>query len=369
MSEGGESEHQVTAAQTIANGIRSWLDEAAAGTIAAAGRFAAPRTVRLVEGAAGDFAVHSGDLTKPEDLGRLQFADGKIAERPPAAIQSGLRGCHLQLELGSDRFLFKPLELPSRAAEFLDGVVRAQIDRLTPWSADYAAFGCSAPTDAGGGRIVVTVAATAKAVLTPFVKALASLGVHSIAISTHWPEAAANAPAIVVWRENLAGIDAAQVRRALVAILLASGLIAATALGAATVMANGLQARQDDLARRIAERRSAMLAARNAPDDPATAAERALARRKNETPSSVIVLEILSQILPDHTYVTELRLEGDKLRLSGITRDAPSLIRLIEQSRHFARATFFAPTTRAPSDPGDRFNIEAQMVPVFSARP
>ncbi len=81
------------------------------------------------------------------------------------------------------------------------------------------------------------------------------------------------------------------------------------------------------------------------------------------------MLEILSQILPDHTYVTELRLEGDKLRLSGITRDAPSLIRLIEQSRHFARATFFAPTTRAPSDPGDRFNIEAQMVPVFSARP
>ena len=80
----------------------------------------------------------------------------------------------------------------------------------------------------------------------------------------------------------------------------------------------------------------------------------------------MIVLEVLSQILPDHTYVTELRIEGDKLRVIGITRDAPCLIRLMEQSPNFTRATFFAPTTRAPSDPGERFHIEAQIEPVFA---
>ena len=82
----------------------------------------------------------------------------------------------------------------------------------------------------------------------------------------------------------------------------------------------------------------------------------------------MVVIEALSQILPDNTYLTELRIEADKLRLVGVTQDAPSLIRLIEQSAHFTRATFFAPTTRSPSDPGERFHIEAHIEPVFAPR-
>ena len=75
------------------------------------------------------------------------------------------------------------------------------------------------------------------------------------------------------------------------------------------------------------------------------------------------MLDALSQVLPDHTFVTELHLAGAKLQIAGITRDAPSLIPLIEQSRHFTQATFYAPTTRAPSDPGERFHIEAKVEP------
>ena len=95
----------------------------------------------------------------------------------------------------------------------------------------------------------------------------------------------------------------------------------------------------------------------------------ALERRKYETPASVIVLEALSQLLPDHTYVTELHLAGTKLQIVGITRDAPSLIPLIEQSQHFTRATFYAPTTRSPSDPGERFHIEARVEAKNTASP
>ena len=90
--------------------------------------------------------------------------------------------------LRPDRFVFKPLDLPQRAAEFLEGVVRAQIDRLTPWSADRAAFGFSPPVAAGSGRIVVTVAATAKAMLAPVMRAFTAWGAHCITMAVSPPE-------------------------------------------------------------------------------------------------------------------------------------------------------------------------------------
>ena len=64
-----------------------------------------------------------------------------------------------------------------------------------------------------------------------------------------------------------------------------------------------------------------------------------------------------------------LRVEGDKLQVVGITHDAP-LARFvsIQQSLQFTRATFFAPTTRSPNDPGERFHIEARIKPAFTVQ-
>jgi general secretion pathway protein L len=111
-----------------------------------------------------------------------------------------------------------------------------------------------------------------------------------------------------------------------------------------------------------------MLGGREGSLDAATAAQRVLERRKQEGPLAVLVVEALSQILPDHTYVTEMRIEGDKLRVVGLTKDAPSLIGLLEQSSQFTRATFFAPTTRSPNESGERFHIEAHIEPVSAPR-
>jgi general secretion pathway protein L len=356
----------------IRDGFWRWIDLVAEGLVASLGHFRKHRTVCLVEAEPGCFVVRAADIGASAGSGdvKLRVENGTFAAPLSAHVETALRGSRLELLVRPDRFVFKPLELPSRAAEFLEGVVRSQIDRLTPWSADQAAFGSTMPADLGSGRIVVTIAATAKAMLTPILQAFSRAGARSIVIRTAPSVASPDMPAIKIVEENMTGVlDVNLVRRVLIVTLACALLVSLTAAMVSAFVGGNLQTRQDELARQIARQRSALLMSRNAAGDPKTLAEQALLRRKNESPSDVIALEILSKILPDTTYVTEMHIEANKLQLTGITHDAPQLIRLIEQTRHFSQATFFAPITRSPSDSRDHFSIEARMEPNFSLTP
>lgn len=347
-----------------------WLDWVAEAAVELLSQLNKARTLRLVETQPGQFAIVDPEKKAGGSLPRpgLHIEHGKIASA--SSVQEAVRGGNIEISLHPDRFVFKPLELPSRASEFLDGVVRAQIDRLTPWKAEEAAFGFSAPADAGSGRIMITVAATAKAMVLPLLQAFSTLGARSVLLCTKPPEAAPDGAPITVMQEAAGGmLGVRRVRRILVAVLALALIGAAGATVAASFVNDGLRSRQDEIARRIVQVRKAAMAARNDTGDPKLVAERALAKRKNDSPSDVIALEILSQIFPDSTYVTELRIEADKLRVTGFTHDAPQLIRLIEQTKHFKHATFFAPITRSSSSSGDRFNIEAMMEPNFALTP
>jgi general secretion pathway protein L len=287
-----------------------------------------------------------------------------VIEQPlPARWAKMLRGSRVEIVLRPNRFLFRPLDLPRRAVEFLDGIVRAQIDRLTPWTSAEAVFGWTPPADGPSDRIELTIAATARALVAPYVQAIADLGVASVAVLTAPPEAAPDAVPVKVLEHHARGVfEIDRIRQALVALLLISALAAAGTMGYSVYALDSLDTEQQDLNQKIAARRAAL---RTGPAATASA-QRALERRKHTTPSNVIVVEALSQILPDHTYVTELRIEGDKLQIVGVTRDAAALIGLIEQSPHFEHAAFYAPTTRTPGDPGERFHVEAHIKPVFA---
>jgi general secretion pathway protein L len=349
----------------IGHVLSRWLDAVAAWIVAAYAKVVAAPGVRVVEEKDGTFTVQASGkaASAPE---RIRILNGEVVAAGTGNVAAMLKASRAELVLQPESFVFRPLELPRRATEFLDGIVRAQIDRLTPWSAENAAFGWSAPAEIPNERVSVTVAATARSLVMPLVSALAGLGADSITVSTVAPGAPNGAGAIKVFDQRVRGaLEVNRVRRGLATALLAAGVLAAAAIVAAVFAGNEIDARHADVTHRIAAQRAKLRAGSDAVRDSAFAA---LERRRHETPSSVIVLEALSQILPDHTYVTELRIQGDKMQVVGVTRDAPSLIRLIEQSQHFTRATFFAPTTRSPSEPGEHFHIEARIEPVFTPR-
>ncbi len=349
--------------------ISRWLDDVALALTRFGGFFRPARKVRLVEQADGGFLVVP---VRSRSTGRpfgapLRIENGAIVGAIPARTQKLFSGGQIEIVLRPSHFVFRPLELPRRAGEFLEGVVRAQIDRLTPWSAADAAFGWSAPAPLGADRIVVTVAATARAMIAPIAQALSGKRADSIAISTLGESPGdQSAPIIVLTQQSGAEQRVRKLRFRLIAVLALASAAAAGSIAAAMITGADLDAQLLDLSRRIAERRAALLSGRGSVADEALAA---LEARKRSSPAGVIVLEALSQTLPDDTYLNELRIESSKVQIAGLTRDAPALIRLIEKSQHFTRATFFAPTTRTPTDNGDRFHIEAHIEPVFPAPP
>jgi general secretion pathway protein L len=346
----------------ITRGWSEWIDSVSDTTAMLLNRFDSSPTFRLLEEADGNLmlqaAGQTSDNTSPAE--RVEVVEGKIDFSKSATMLSMLRGSRVELILRSDRFLFRPLELPTRAAEFVHAIVRAQIDRLTPWSAANAAFGWISPPTPDGEKMVVTVAATSRASITPYVRAIAATGAQSISVLT-FPSDAGPAPKLIkVWEQKTQGAkNLSTIRGTFVGVLAASAAAAIVAICAYGILGSNLAAERDEIDRQIATLRAAGASEKDFAQDSLTKDRFRLARRKREAPSTVLILEELSKILPDHTYVTELRIEGNKLQLIGITRDAPSLIGLIEQAGHFKQATFFAPTTRAASNVGDRFSIEA----------
>jgi general secretion pathway protein L len=344
---------------TTANKFWTWINSVALYIAAMPWQFTSPRTLKLVEVAAGEFAVE-GELAHADLLpNRIYIGEGQTnghVEYSPTL----LRGTRIELILNSDHFLFRPLELPSRAAEFLDGIIKSQIDRLTPWRASDAAFGWSKADGAEPDRILVTVAAAARSLVETYIDAVSRLGVQSIAAFTTCSENGSKDPERIKIAEErfIAYFDVGRIRRILITVLIASLSIAAGAVVAATLVGIGLDAREYEIAAKIANLRAAG-GPNNSGSGSLLGARLTLEDRKHSILPSVIILEALSRILPDDTYLTELHVEENKVQLIGMTRDAPSLIRLIEQSGHFARASFFAPTTQTSDQTGENFHIEA----------
>ena len=343
-----------------------WMATVASTVDSAVGRYARGPHIVLEAKSDGLLTAKQKSVQKGEALSDVSFriSGGKPSPSLTADWQAAFRGSRVETELTPDQVLFRPLDFPRQAEDFLDGMIRTQIDRLTPWSADAAVFGWSTPSATPQGRIELTLAAASKQEVEPLVQLAAALNAQSLAVFAAPAAASEFTGRIKVFDQPLRSgsgrmMDTSRVLRA---VLLSAAAAAAVLLLAGLYFGDSFDSEQQQLVQRISQRRAAL---RLGPDG--GSAVGLLAKRKQSSPSTVIVLEALSKALPDGTYVTELRIDGDKVQVVGMTQDAPSLIRLIEKSPQFARATFFAPTTRAQNAPGEQFHIEARITPAFGS--
>lgn len=79
------------------------------------------------------------------------------------------------------------------------------------------------------------------------------------------------------------------------------------------------------------------------------------------TPTKIHLLDEISKVVPDGTWLTRIQINGTTVRIHGESEGASSLIGLIEESDLLRDARFSSPVTKNPRTANDRFVIEMQI--------
>jgi general secretion pathway protein L len=313
---------------------------------------------------------------KPVRDAMLREADAGnvVAALPPGAVFSAdvTRAAHRSfviLEFPHDKLVMRRITVPAPAQKFLSGVIRNQIERLSPWPANGVVYGFAAETSAADPAAVgVQVIMAARADVDAARQDLAALGLRVDRIVARGSDAEAAdeiAGPVTLWSRigdtspERHGSLVRAIGIGIAACVTASLLLGSWALlSAASLRDEGeeVAARSAALQRQVQTGRPTASTASMPP------AQRAWLLKETSV-SSVILIEALSRALPDSAYVSEIRLEKESLRITGLAGDAPSLLAPLERSGHLIDVHFFAPTARAPDGKLFRFSIEARIEP------
>jgi general secretion pathway protein L len=306
----------------------------------------------------------------------IRFADGRLRVRQAGSAQeieladaSGeaarqaarlARGSFVVYELPTSEIVVRRFSIPAQARDFLPGIVRNQIERLSPCKQSQAVYGFDAePSREDAAILQVRVLIAARAIIEQVCAELAALGLEPDRIV-----GCAGGSPVSLWSRALRGSEApARLRQvtggAIAALILLTALTCGWAMTSAASIARDSEQVMEQVAalqRQMRGRRSPQALASLAPTERAW-------RLKEISPSALILFEALARALPDSAFLTEFTLERAALRIVGLTTDAPSLIAPLERSGHLSDVHFFAPATRAADGKHFRFSIEARVEP------
>jgi general secretion pathway protein L len=276
---------------------------------------------------------------------RLLRRDGAPLDRAPR------RGSRVVVRPGV-KALHRRFSLPAAAAAHLRPIIANQIDHRTPWPVDQVWFGvailgCNEDERLIDVRMTVTPRASVEAPLD----AVRALNLRPTALEVEDGEG----DWIALPLDDDAPSAARRARRWLPAVIplaLLAGLFAPPLLERAA-----LTTALEESSRASAEVRRLAAALEDG-----KAASAYAERRKTETPSAAVVLEVLSRLLPDDVWLTEFHLDAGTALLIGQAADANRLPALLSSSPHFADVQFRSAVVREAAG-GDRFQLSARVVP------
>jgi len=296
-------------------------------------------------------------------------AAGRNALAPLAATDRGVP--RIVVALSPRSALRKTLTLPLALEEHLRQSLAYDLDRHTPFKPEELYFDAViVDRDSTRNVLRVDLAAARRAVVDAALRQAESFGARVVGVSVDPPAAAAASRLDLMPGEGRLAIPGwTRWQVVLPATLLALGVLTALVLP-------------------IWQKREQAIALLDVSDhahDSATVSDRLRTElerrvgdynfaleRKYAFPATVQVLEDITRILPDDTWLTQLEMHtmrGTKdaqreVTLRGESANAGRLVSLLEDSKVFTQAAPRSPTTKIQPGPGEIFDVSAHLKPL-----
>lgn len=292
------------------------------------------------------------------------FGDG-LAQLPAKARRSR-RSVTLALPQG--RAVRQTINLPLAAEENLREVIGFEMDRLTPFRREEVYYDQRVlGRDPAREQLEVELTLSPRATVDGFLEAAEELGLKPQRVDVATGEG--GHPLGLDLLQLTAGKRSSRFARAVTVVL----LITACGLGAASIaIPLDRKARLEaDLRRQVTEARANAAAARELESDMAARQAHVLYVHdlKRGVPSASAVMDSVTRLLPDDTWLYQLRVNDDKVEISGYAPNSSSLIQLFEDAPAFAEARFRAPVTQDAKLGMDRFSLQLRIVEPEEMKP
>lgn len=291
------------------------------------------------------------------ELGESLAVSGGLTQQ---IADSARKADEIILLLPPEHLLNKSLTLPIATENSLDNVLKFEMDRHTPFTADQVYYGYRvASRDKQAQRIHVALVLMTRAKLDPLLQRFRGMGLNPTVVAPA-AEASGDLYSVNILPKDLQSTSGKAQKRtkrwqlALLVVMLILALTVPVLRQEATV--ETLQA-EIEVPRALAEKAQAV----NEQVKLLIESRQFLVKKKNDAPSALSVLNELTQLLPDNTWLNRFELQKGSIKLQGESREASALIGIIEASENLTNARFSSPVTANPRTQKERFVIEAQL--------
>ena len=261
------------------------------------------------------------------------------------------------LQLPADRALKRVVTLPMAATANLRQVLGYEMDRLTPFNASQLYYDALiVERHPEQRRIRVELSALPRPEVDAVLGNLAALGVAPDVV-----EVTGSRPGINLLpneKRPRRGIWPRRLRNALITVSLSLALAATVLpLWQYRTLVIGLQKQVD-----VLQRESGHVLNLREQLEKAVESSRFLLQKKQDSPPVIELLQELTVILPDNTWLERLQIRGDTLQLIGQSSSASALVSVIEESKWLSGAAFASPVTNDRRTGKERFVLGARVV-------